>query len=137
MGKERTIEEAIISHAREDMKHAPDPSRFRAPLDDRNLLEGFRDWVRDNKARQPSFMSELSAMVREGIKDVRATIMESYFGRPEHPGEPGAPLNPTQQVVTDDMGLGIAPEHGRGPSYDDELRSAQRGGNDHHRGHER
>jgi hypothetical protein len=69
-----------------------------------SLGESFMDWVRHNHAQQPSLGSELRAMAREAIKDIRSTVHETYFGKPEHLGEPGAPLNPTQQVITADMG---------------------------------
>jgi hypothetical protein len=52
------------------------------------------------KKQQPSLWSELSAMTREAIKDVRSTVHQFYFGRAEGAGEPGAPLNPTMQEVT-------------------------------------
>lgn len=41
----------------------------------------------------------VAAVCREGIKDVRGTLHETYFGRGEHAGEPGAPLNPTQGEI--------------------------------------
>lgn len=41
----------------------------------------------------------VAAMGREAIKDVRNTLHETYFGRGEHAGEPGAPLNPTQGEI--------------------------------------
>ncbi|WP_088256929.1 hypothetical protein [Fimbriiglobus ruber] len=39
------------------------------------------------------FIGEVAAMGREGIKDIRQTVNEIYFGSPEHAPEPGAPLN--------------------------------------------
>ena len=36
----------------------------------------------------------LEGMAREALKDVRSTLFEVFFGRGEHGGEPGAPLNP-------------------------------------------
>jgi hypothetical protein len=41
----------------------------------------------------------VAAMGREAIKDIRNTVHEIYFGRGEHAGEPGAPLNPTQGEI--------------------------------------
>lgn len=41
----------------------------------------------------------VAAVCREGIKDVRNTVHETYFGRGENAGEPGAPLNPTQGEI--------------------------------------
>jgi hypothetical protein len=53
-----------------------------------------------DKKKQPSLGAELSAMTREMVKDVRNTIHQFFFGRSEGAGEPGAPLNPTMQEVT-------------------------------------
>lgn len=39
---------------------------------------------------------------REAIKDVRNTIHEIFFGRPEGHNEPGTPLNPTQGEIAAD-----------------------------------
>lgn len=39
---------------------------------------------------------------REAIKDVRNTIHEIFFGRPEGQNEPGTPLNPTQGEIAAD-----------------------------------
>lgn len=55
-------------------------------------------------AEQPSLSAEIKAMGREGLKDIRATLHETYFGQPEHMSEPGSPLNPTAQMITQDLG---------------------------------
>ena len=65
----------------------------------------FKQWVQDNHAQQPAFGAELGAIGREAIKDVRGTLMESYFGKPEHASEPGTPLSPTMQEVSVDRGV--------------------------------
>lgn len=72
------------------------------PAAEQNRSLGARalDWIKDNHAQQPSFGAQLAAMGREALKDVRATIQETYFGSPEHASEPGAPLNPTMQQTT-------------------------------------
>jgi hypothetical protein len=67
--------------------------------------ERLKAWVQDNHAQQPALGAELAAMGREAIKDVRATLMETYFGKPEHASEPGTPLSPTMQEVSADRGL--------------------------------
>jgi hypothetical protein len=54
--------------------------------------------------QQPSIAAEMKAMAREAIKDVRSTVNETFLGSPELGGEPGTPLNPTPQMVTQDMG---------------------------------
>src|SRR5580704_1850894 len=64
-----------------------------------------KEWIQDNHAQQPSLQAELAAMGREAVKDVRATLMETYFGKPEHASEPGTPLSPTMQEVSADRGL--------------------------------
>src|SRR5580704_15008569 len=67
--------------------------------------ERLAQWVQDNHAQQPALGAELAAMGREAIKDVRGTLMESYFGKPEHASEPGTPLSPTMQEVSVDRGV--------------------------------
>lgn len=64
-----------------------------------------QQWVQDNHAQQPALASELAAMGREFVKDVRGTLMESYFGKPEHASEPGTPLSPTMQEVSVNRGV--------------------------------
>src|SRR5260370_16730778 len=68
--------------------------------------ERLQAWVQSNHEQQPALGAELAAMGREAIKDVRGTLMESYFGKPEHASEPGTPLSPTMQEVSADRGLG-------------------------------
>lgn len=68
-------------------------------------MERFKGWIQENHAQQPALGAELAAMGREAIKDVRATLMETYFGKPEHASEPGTPLSPTMQEVSADRGL--------------------------------
>jgi hypothetical protein len=64
------------------------------------MIEKRNEWAE----QQPSLSAELKAMAREGIKDVRSTVNETFLGSPELGGEPGTPLNPTPQMVTQDMG---------------------------------
>jgi len=64
------------------------------------LLAKRAEWAE----QQPSLGAEIRAMAREAVKDVRSTVMETFLGSPEHGGEPGAPLNPTMQQVTQDLG---------------------------------
>jgi hypothetical protein len=64
------------------------------------LLEKRAEWAQ----QQPSLGAELKAMGREAIKDIRGTIHESFFGKPEHASELGTPLNPTPQMTTQDLG---------------------------------
>jgi hypothetical protein len=54
-------------------------------------------------------------MGREAVKDIRDTVVsQGWFGQREGPGEMGTPLNPTPQLVTEDLKQ----------SYDDMLRDA-------------
>lgn len=64
------------------------------------LLAKRAEWAQS----QPSLSAELKAMGREAIKDIRGTIHESFFGKPEHASELGTPLNPTPQMTTQDLG---------------------------------
>jgi hypothetical protein len=98
--EDKPIQNAVIVHARDDMANGLNASQMHPEPQ----YTGFMDWVRANHAKQPSLSSELKAMFREAIKDIRATLHESWFGKPEHMAEAGTPLNPTQQMVTADMG---------------------------------
>jgi hypothetical protein len=64
------------------------------------LLAKRAEWAQS----QPSLGAELKAMGREAIKDIRGTVHESFFGKPEHASELGTPLNPTPQMTTQDLG---------------------------------
>jgi hypothetical protein len=55
-------------------------------------------------SQRPSLIAELKAMTREAVKDVRATVHETYFGKSEHAPELGTPLNPTPQETTKERG---------------------------------
>ncbi len=95
------IQKSVIKHAQDDMAANPaasqdkkEPSLLRRAIAKRN------EWA----AQQPSFAGQLAAMWREGIKDVRQTVNETYFGKPEHMAEAGTPMNPTQQQVTAEQG---------------------------------
>ena len=70
----------------------------------RSFVGRAMDWVRSNHEEQPSLIAQLGAMWREGIKDVRQTMNETFFGHGEHMAEAGTPMNPTQQQVTNDLG---------------------------------
>lgn len=81
------------------------------------MLAKRREWLES----QPSLSGQLASMFREAAKDVRSTVHESFFGRPEHAPEPGSPGNPTQYMVNQDLGtvhgnydhsLDQAAEHG-------------------------
>jgi hypothetical protein len=75
-------------------------------------LQKFLEMRDKNVAARPTLGAQLDAMVREGAKDLRQTVMEAYTGKGEHAPEVGAPGNPTQAMTTADlMQTGI---YGRG-----------------------
>jgi hypothetical protein len=63
------------------------------------LLAKRNEWAK----QQPSLGAEVRAMAREAVKDIRGTIHETFFGKPEHAPEMGTPLNPTPQMTTQDL----------------------------------
>jgi len=71
----------------------------------KSWAERLKEWIQSNHAGQPALGAELAAMGREAIKDCRATLMEVYAGKAEHPSEPGTPLSPTMQELSADRGL--------------------------------
>ncbi len=64
----------------------------------------FKEWVENNHAQQPDLGAELRGMGREMLKDIRGKMMETFFGSQEPSMEPGVPLSPTPQMVTNDLG---------------------------------
>lgn len=60
------------------------------------------------------FGAEVDALLREMGKDLRGTLHQIFYGQPEHPSEPGTPLNPTPQIVTEGLtGRGVNAETDR------------------------
>lgn len=108
MGWDNKIQQNVYRHAKEDMAAAAGMAQMRPDAEPATFWE----WIKANHAKQPSLGSEIKAIVREAIKDVRQTVNEVFFGKGEHAPEPGAPLNPTPQVITADMGnvYGVAME---------------------------
>ncbi len=68
------------------------------------LIQRMIDQRNEWAEQQPSMAAELKAIAREAVKDIRSTVNETFLGSPEFGGEPGTPLNPTPQMVTQDMG---------------------------------
>lgn len=66
----------------------------------RRLVNQIKENHKENAAE---FSGEVKAIGREAIKDVRGTLHQIFFGQAEHAPEPGTPLNPTQQMVTDEL----------------------------------
>jgi len=82
--------------------------------------------------QQPSLGAEIRAMAREAVKDVRSTVMETFPGSPEHGGEPGTPLNPTMQQVTQDLGNIYGSYQAMIDSYATQGREAKQQDRDNH-----
>jgi hypothetical protein len=115
-----------------------------AESDMQRMTEQAMDKRAEWAAQQPSLVAELKAMAREAVKDIRESVVEQgWFGQRDGPGEPGTPLNPTPQMVTQDLGtvygsydkaLDSYQQEGPQQSYTDMLREAsQRGGQEQDR----
>ncbi len=86
---ERSIPEAMVRHARGDL--------------DEKHRGGFAAWRAENVRHLPKLRDEIFPMLREMVKDIRQTVNEFFFGLHDHAPEPGAPMNPTQIMVTDEL----------------------------------
>jgi len=64
------------------------------------MLDKMNEWGND----QPSFTGQLEAMWREGLKDLQNAILPAFPDSQRGVEEPGTPLNPTPQQVTQDLG---------------------------------
>lgn len=64
------------------------------------ILAKRNEWAQS----QPSLGAQMQAMVREAARDIRGTVHETFFGKPEHATEMGAPGSPTPQMVTQELG---------------------------------
>jgi len=53
--------------------------------------------------RGTSFSGEVGALFREGLKDLQNAILPAFPESQRGVEEPGTPLNPTQQMVTEDL----------------------------------
>lgn len=62
------------------------------------------DKIREWSADQPSFTGQLDSMWREGLKDLQNAILPAFPDSQRGVEEPGTPLNPTPQQVTQDLG---------------------------------
>jgi hypothetical protein len=57
-----------------------------------------------NLENAPSLSGQLDALRRDALTDIRDTMNQVFFGQREGPGQPGMPLNPTSQMVTQNLG---------------------------------
>ena len=60
--------------------------------------------VHPTQSAQPSFTGQLQAMWREGLKDLQNAILPAFPDSQRGVEEPGTPLSPTSQQVTQDLG---------------------------------
>jgi hypothetical protein len=72
--------------------------------EERSGVEAFKAWVRQNQEQQPALGAELRALGREGLKDLQNAILHAFPDSMRLQEEPGAPLSPTQAMVTKDVG---------------------------------
>ena len=56
-------------------------------------------------SRHPKLGAQIDAWLREGAKDLWNAIVPAFPQNQHYVDEQGTPLNPTPQVVTDQMGL--------------------------------
>jgi hypothetical protein len=88
-------------------------------------LQKILEMRQKNVDKLPKAGAELEAMGREMVKDIRGTIHQAVFGQPEHPSEPGTPLNPTPQLVTE--GLTGKDIYGRGKEANKDAQKTREG----------
>lgn len=92
------VPQTQVNTAREVGPHVP---REQAHAKGDNVIDGEFHEVHDKKKGKGLAVSgEFAAIGREAVKDIRGTMMQVFFGQPEHQSEPGTPLNPTQIMVT-------------------------------------
>jgi hypothetical protein len=72
--------------------------------EERSGVQAFKDWVRQNHEQLPSLGAELKALGREGLKDLQNAVLHAFPDSMRLQEEPGAPLSPTQAMVTKDVG---------------------------------
>lgn len=62
-----------------------------------------------------AFKGELKALFREGLKDLQNAILPAFPDSQKGVEEPGTPLNPTQQMVTEEVNPPIRAASERSP----------------------
>ena len=124
--------------AKQHQPRAPSPQPKQSASQDpagqrQSLLGRFAEMRANNVAKRPSLAGEGAALFRDAVNDIRATTHQFFYGKSEGPGTPGTPLNPTPQLVTQDLG------NFRGFDYDQKLRQAAERGKAHgqHRNQDR
>lgn len=70
--------------------------------------QSFGEWFAAYRARnaenRPQLGGQIDALTRDAAKQTVGTLNEIMFGRAGDMSEPGTPLNPTQQLVTESLG---------------------------------
>src|ERR1700722_7377278 len=72
--------------------------------EERSGVKAFTDWVKQNQQQNPALGAELRAVGREGLKDLQNAVLHAFPDSMRLQEEPGAPLSPTQAMVTKDVG---------------------------------
>ncbi|MDG3006445.1 hypothetical protein [Paludisphaera mucosa] len=73
------------------------------------MVDKMNEWA----SEQPQFTGQVEAMWREGLKDLQNAILPAFPESQRGVEEPGTPLSPTSQQVTQELGV----------SYDQMLES--------------
>jgi hypothetical protein len=84
------------------------------------------------KSERPSVWAELKALGRQGAKDLHNAVIPAFPDSARSQDEPGTPLNPTPQMVTQDLGGSQNYE-----AFLDSAAARGRGGQEQDRGIER
>jgi hypothetical protein len=72
--------------------------------DEKGMGEKILDQIKEWRDSQPNFSGQVAAMWREGLKDLQNAILPAFPESQRGVEEPGTPLSPTSQQVTQDMG---------------------------------
>src|SRR5437764_511558 len=72
--------------------------------DENSTEERFMDYRQQNVEKRPSIGGQIDALIRDAAKDINNTLHNFFYGQQAGPGEPGTPMNPTPQMVTQDLG---------------------------------
>lgn len=93
----RDLQQAVIEHAQRDMAREPtaaQPQGIMPPQQAPSLM----DAIKESK-----LLGELTALGREGAKDLWNSIVPAFPDSARGVDEPGTALNPTQYMVNDDL----------------------------------
>lgn len=94
------------------------------------MAGGIAAYAARRRAAQPTLGSEVQAMGREIVKDVRAALHQVFWNQPEGAGELGAPLNRTQDQANTAAGTRMTMAQLRGQNKLAYEAARQRRGNE-------